>query len=311
MNRTRNDANEDSIKYEIYICYYFAQIVLYRPFLHYLAKPLGDDAASQRQMAYARTCVRMARKVVEVSTEHQRRGLLCPASWSSVYTVFLSVVCLIFSHATRDQNRSTENLKPEIENGIRLLASTACTTDTGSVRCLEILRRLIKRISYAVDIDLDQICAETKPCCTVDFSPKARTAQLNEIGETHLQDRKSEDTGTSRSGSLWIPSISSQQDARSSVASYNYNYQEPQQLQAYFGASDEILEVPYHEEFRWEGGQERGDVDMEQSPFSEPMQPSLRPGLADQSQRRLTAEDIAAFMHSDQIDQPLLRRPSS
>lgn len=90
LSRPDDSEEAQSVRYEISICYYFAQIVLYRAFLHYLANQHEDSSIGQRQLSYAKTCVKMARKVIELSVEHQKRGLLCPASWSSVYTVCYS-----------------------------------------------------------------------------------------------------------------------------------------------------------------------------------------------------------------------------
>lgn len=300
-------------------CYFYGFIVLYRVFLHCLAQKSDGSTENQRQIDYAQTCVKNAAKVVELSVEHQRAGLLCPASWSSVYAVFMSIVCLIFSYATREQHESPENVKQDIENGIRLLASTACTTDTGSVRCLEILRRLIKRVSYTVDIDLDQICADTKPCCLSEFPLKSQSTTIFEFEESKSHDRRSEETGASTSGSSWLPPVSSAQQFRpspdaaitqSSWIDYSYAQQMPEQ-QPYLGNSEEIIKIPYGGQFQWEGGDNTMGLVHEHSPASEPLQKSQNPGPSNPAQRRLTAEDIAAFIHSNQVDEPYRQRPAT
>lgn len=99
-----------------------------------------DKDASKRQREYAETCISMASRVVSISINHQQQGLLCPASWPSLYTVFIATICLIFAYVIRKDTPDEHDLRQDIENGIKLLACTACSTDTGSVRCLEILR---------------------------------------------------------------------------------------------------------------------------------------------------------------------------
>lgn len=116
----------------------------------------------------------MAARVIEVSTEHQRRGLLCPASWPSIYTVFISIICLIYALAAQSLQVESNTIHRDVEDGIRLLACTACSTDTGSVRCLEVLRRLLENAPSHINIDINQICTDTKPCCTTVFQSRSQ-----------------------------------------------------------------------------------------------------------------------------------------
>jgi len=298
----------------MHLCYYFAQIVLYRPFVHYMAKQSDDEAECRRQMSYAQTCVRMASKVVEVSIKHQQRGLLCPASWPSVYTVFISVVCLIFAYATRKHDRSAHDTKQDIENGIRMLACTACTTDTGSVRCLEILRRLLKRVSYAVDVDLDQICADTKPCCASDFTPKGqRTTNLDgPLSSRHT----SADLMSSSSDSSWMPPVTSSgqmysfpPDAMMTGPLLDHNAfsnQSAGHSQSYLQHPDETMEIPFVGEFTWQDDQDFAGPSQESVSASSSQHRSGRPS---QRGRKLTPEDIAGFMQHNPVDERFRRLP--
>lgn len=268
-------------------------------------------------MSYAQTCVRMATKVIEVSIEHQRRGLLCPASWPSVYTVFVSVVCLIFAYATGRQTETAQTAKQDIKNGIRLLACTACTTDTGSVRCLEILRRLIKRVSYAVDIDLDQLCANTKPYCTTEFTGKGqRTTILNLEGpwsSTHM----STDPVSSPSKSSWMPPISdggqqfsfspNETMTRSSLSYLGYSSKPASQTHSDVQQKDEMIEVPCIGHFAW--SDEQDYTGMSHSTFASGSRNRL--GTSSQPGGRLKPEDIAGFMQDNPVDGPSRRRNAS
>lgn len=150
-----------SVKYEMQICYYFGHIVLYRTFLHYIGK--DDEGVGKRQREYAEICIRMASRVVSISINHQQQGLLCPASWPSLYTVFISTICLIFAYVIRKDGPDEPALRQDIENGIRLLACTACSTDTGSVRCLEILRVSAHRTSITFLVTNHNVASD-QPC---------------------------------------------------------------------------------------------------------------------------------------------------
>ncbi|KAK5070679.1 Gypsy retrotransposon integrase-like protein 1 [Exophiala xenobiotica] len=320
LSHPNENIETQSIKYEIKICYYFAQIVLYRAFLHYLANEHEDESVGQRQLSYARTCVEMAKKVVEVSIEHHKRGLLCPASWISVYTVFVGAVCLIFAYATRRKDTSAPETKTDIENAIRLLACTACTTDTGSVRCLEVLRRLIKRVSYAVDVDLDDICAHIQPCCTTNFSPFPQPTGVS-LEELQIPARSGPELSHSQASSMMHGQAGVEGDngwrishdvttTRPSPTGVKYDLpqQGPQrQPPPYLQQDVKMMEVPYGGIFSW------SQHDFHETAWSlgQPAEGSAggytsRPG-GEQGpsniQPPVSSEDIAAFMHINPVDE--------
>lgn len=306
-----------SVKYEMHSCYYFAQIVLYRPFLHYLAKPQEDQSVGERERSYATTCVTMAKKVVEISVEHQRKGLLCPASWPSVYTVFISVVCLVFAYATRGDGSEDNRIRKDIEDGIRLLASTACTTDTGSVRCLEILRRLLKRVAYAVDIELDNIYTATKPCCTIDFSSRApgdNSVNLTELHIAKTSTSKAEREAPVPSSMQSISSNGAQlalsPDETLTRPSFSEISQAHQDHEHQMSQSEDeqMIDVPHGGLFDWHGATATNvGLGGEQLPDEQRPQQSRSlsaPGVT----MPLTAADIADFLHTSQFDEPFGRR---
>lgn len=305
------DVDEGSVKYEVQICYHFAQILIYRAFLHYLAKQHEAASINQCQLSYAQNCVGTAKKVVELSIEHQRKGLLCPASWPAVYTVFISVVCLVFAYATRPHDADDGEIKRDIENGIRLLGCTACSTDTGSVRCLEILRRLIKRVSYAVDVDLDTICAETSPCCATEFSHKGQPDRSFGADGSPCGKRSASGTLDNVSDAPTVPSMVSgghewplAPDVTMTQPSFSEIVYGPRPTDAQHPQEDQeqSMEIPYGGTFDWQ------DANHGLTAITDRRPPQQEGGASAIKNERLTAEDIAAFMHPNPMDDPFLRR---
>ena len=121
------------------MAYYFGQIVLYRPFLHYLANISQGTAATKQQSQRALICIKIASVVIARSEAMQAQGLLSSASWTSIYTLFLAIVCLTFLIATQRGTKSPIEAWRRAESGIRLLASTSCP-DMGSSQCLGVLK---------------------------------------------------------------------------------------------------------------------------------------------------------------------------
>ncbi len=129
----------DDSSYELDMFYHFGHIVLYRPFLHYLAKAKSESPPDHQQLGYALQCVNAAQSAVSRSERVLLQGFLSPASWACAYTVFLSVICLVFFLASHSESRQAVMIRQAVESGIRILASTSCQ-DTGSRRCLDVIR---------------------------------------------------------------------------------------------------------------------------------------------------------------------------
>ena len=117
----------------------FGHIVLYRPFLHYLAKSKAESHPDKRQLRCALACVKISKRTIQRSVELQKQGYLAPASWNSVYTIFLSIVTLVFFLACQGDAKEAAGIKQVAEAGTRILCSCECQ-DTGSRRCLDVLK---------------------------------------------------------------------------------------------------------------------------------------------------------------------------
>ncbi|KAJ9635752.1 Gypsy retrotransposon integrase-like protein 1 [Knufia peltigerae] len=162
-----DDGSPDFIrlKFELEMTSFFGKIVLYRPFLHYLAKSSDGLPTAQKASQRALLCIRIASTAITRSETIQQLGLLPPASWTTIYTIFLSVACLIFLIATRDGPKNPIEAWRKAESGIRLLASTTCH-ETGSKQCLGILKELVRCLSHNVDFDVSAIEASTRRVCS-------------------------------------------------------------------------------------------------------------------------------------------------
>ncbi|KAK5191651.1 Gypsy retrotransposon integrase-like protein 1 [Exophiala xenobiotica] len=158
------DDSLSSVVYELEMVHNFGHMILYRPFLHYLARTTVNQPPDQRLLRCAMSCVRISRNTISRSAEMLRGGFLAPAAWQSVYTIFLSLVSLIFFLATQHGNPECEAIQKESEEGIRILAKTACQ-DIGSRRCLDVVRVLTRRLSHIIDLDVDNVCKTVLPLC--------------------------------------------------------------------------------------------------------------------------------------------------
>lgn len=121
------------------MAYNWGKIILYRPFLHYLARLGKETTPDVRQLRYAAACIKIARATITRSDQILQQGLLSGAAWCSIYTIFFSIVVLLLFLATQRGGNEYHQVLRETECGIRILLATSCQ-DNGSKRCLDVLK---------------------------------------------------------------------------------------------------------------------------------------------------------------------------
>ena len=128
-----------SIRFDLEMMYYFCQIVLHRPFLHYLKKMADGEALSPKWSQSALLCIKFSSITITRAEDMIKRKLLEPASWLSIYTIFLSVVSLIFLIAAHKGTSTPSEAWKKALAGIQLLAALRCG-DNIAVRSLTVLK---------------------------------------------------------------------------------------------------------------------------------------------------------------------------
>lgn len=98
LSFTRNQPTEnDSVQQLLRVAYAHVQMMLYRPFLHYVSRKSSvGKTVDERSYACAAACVNVSRNVVHITGEMKKRGLLVGAYWFTMYTTFFAVLSLAF-----------------------------------------------------------------------------------------------------------------------------------------------------------------------------------------------------------------------
>ena len=78
------------------ISYAHVQMVLYRPFLHYVAGGCQGRGIDKRSYACAAACVSVARNVIHITAGMKKRRLLNGSYWFTMYTTYFSILSLVF-----------------------------------------------------------------------------------------------------------------------------------------------------------------------------------------------------------------------
>jgi hypothetical protein len=161
------------MKYELEMSYTFAQIVLFRPLLHYLQIVADGGTISLMQSQHALACIKLASTSILRSEVMIKKGLLHPGSWAAVYTVFSSVMCLIYLIAAHNGTSQPSQAWQRAALGIRLIAACKCI-DNCAAAGLQVLK--VRRMNYSPRTGL----ANTSRWLPVNF-PTPSNSKLTEL----------------------------------------------------------------------------------------------------------------------------------
>src|SRR6202000_1162610 len=78
------------------LSYAHAQVMLYRPFLHFVAMDKREKQVDQRAYACAASYVNVSRNIIHITTSMKQKGLLNGAFWFIMYTSFFAILSLVY-----------------------------------------------------------------------------------------------------------------------------------------------------------------------------------------------------------------------
>ncbi|KAF2837783.1 hypothetical protein M501DRAFT_920741, partial [Patellaria atrata CBS 101060] len=107
------------------ISYGHAQMMLYRPFLHYISSTAGSSAVDQRSFKCAAACVSVSRNIIHITAEMKRQNLLVGAYWFAMYTTFFAIISLVFYAIENPDSSASQNVLRDAIEGKETLAQLA------------------------------------------------------------------------------------------------------------------------------------------------------------------------------------------
>ena len=107
------------------MAYAHVQMILYRPFLHYVAKSYHSKSVDKRSYACAAACVSVSRNIIHITSEMKRRGLLIGAYWFTMYTTFFAILALVFFILENPDSATSQDILRDALEGREVLASLA------------------------------------------------------------------------------------------------------------------------------------------------------------------------------------------
>ncbi|XP_014560655.1 hypothetical protein COCVIDRAFT_34294 [Bipolaris victoriae FI3] len=126
-----------------------AQLLLYRPFLHYVSQSFSAKAVDQRAFACASACVNVSRNIIHISTEMRKRGVLAGAYWFSMYTTFFAIVSILYFVLENPTSPTSFELLRDAVEGKEVLAYFA-KRSLAADRCSIALEGMFERLPESI-----------------------------------------------------------------------------------------------------------------------------------------------------------------
>ncbi|MCJ1479485.1 hypothetical protein MMC13_008171 [Lambiella insularis] len=132
------------------LAYAHVQMILYRPFLHYVTQSYHTGKVDKRSYACAAACVSVSRNIVHITAEMKRRGLLIGAYWFTMYTTFFAILALAFFVLENPNSNTTHDILRDALEGKEILASLA-KRSMAADRCTVTLAGLFDQLPGKVE----------------------------------------------------------------------------------------------------------------------------------------------------------------
>ncbi|KAK6439026.1 Gypsy retrotransposon integrase-like protein 1 [Oleoguttula sp. CCFEE 5521] len=133
------------VQHLLRLSYAFAQVLLYRPFLHFTATEKRSKPIDPRAYACAASYVNVSRNIIHITTQMKQQGMLNGAFWFMMYTTFFSILSLVYFAAENPDNATTNAVIKDALQGKEVLAALA-TRSMAADRCTETLNVIFSRL---------------------------------------------------------------------------------------------------------------------------------------------------------------------
>ena len=107
--------------------YAHVQMMLYRPFIHYvsMASEKKTNNLDKRNYACAIACVIVSRNIVHITTDMKRKGLLVGSYWFVMYTTYFAILSLVVFVLGNPNSDTAMDILKDARDGRDTLAGLA------------------------------------------------------------------------------------------------------------------------------------------------------------------------------------------
>ena len=145
LNPSQAPARYTRVQQLLRLAYAHVQVMLYRPFLHFVAAEKRQGALDQRAYACAASYVNVSRNIIHITTQMKQKGFLNGAFWFIMYTSFFSVLSLVYFAAENPDNPTTEAVMKDAHEGRQTLTQLS-QRSMAADRCAATLNVVFQRL---------------------------------------------------------------------------------------------------------------------------------------------------------------------
>ncbi|KAG0669005.1 hypothetical protein C6P45_004222 [Maudiozyma exigua] len=135
----------------LHLSFLHVQIILYRPFIHYVSHKYAASVPDPLSLQRARNCINVSRTVVKLGQEMLDKSLIAGSYWYANYTIFYSVAGLLFyTHeaepSDKESAREYYDILKDAKDGRNLLLRLKDTSMAAN-RTYNILNKLFEKLN--------------------------------------------------------------------------------------------------------------------------------------------------------------------
>lgn len=135
----------------LHLSFFHVQLILYRPFIHYLSRNVVANNPDSLSIQRARNSISVARSAVNLAQEMLRKNLLTGSYWYGSYTIFYSVAGLLFYiHEAQPSDKESaleyEEILKDAEIGRNVLLQLK-NTSMAADRTYNLLNKIFERLN--------------------------------------------------------------------------------------------------------------------------------------------------------------------
>ncbi|ESZ92990.1 hypothetical protein SBOR_6611 [Sclerotinia borealis F-4128] len=128
------------------LAYAHVQMMLYRPFLHYISSnESAGKTVHERSYACAAAGISVARNIIHITTGMNKQGLLAGAYWFTMYTTFFSVISLVYYVLENPDKSGAAEILADANSGKDALIGLA-QRSLAADRCSSTLKPLFEQL---------------------------------------------------------------------------------------------------------------------------------------------------------------------
>lgn len=105
------------VQYLLRLAYAHTQMILYRPFLHYVSQTRHSRVVDKHSYACAADCVSVSRNIIHIAVEMKKRHLLIGAYWFTMYTTFFAILSLVFYALENPEDDASQDVWAVAQEG--------------------------------------------------------------------------------------------------------------------------------------------------------------------------------------------------